>query len=116
MPNLVMEYTQPIEERVNVQGLLQDLHQSMIDSGLFEASSVKSRALRCHTWLVGEHEDDVDFIHLTVELLSGRTEEQKRALSRDLMQLLTQNAEWVHSLTINVRDMDRECFQKVSHD
>lgn len=32
------------------------------------------------------------------------------------MQLLTQNAEWVHSLTINVRDMDRECFQKVSHD
>ncbi|WP_261816163.1 5-carboxymethyl-2-hydroxymuconate Delta-isomerase [Vibrio gallicus] len=115
MPNLVMEYTQPIEDRLNVQGLLQDIHQVMLDSGLFDAASIKSRALRCHTWLVGEQEDDANFIHVTVELLSGRTEEQKRALSRELIQVLTRSSDWVESLTVNVRDMNRDCFQKVSN-
>ena len=57
MPNLVMEYSNSVDERVNVQLLLEDLHQAEISSGLFEVSSVKSRALRCYHWLVGDEED-----------------------------------------------------------
>lgn len=113
MPNLVMEYSNSVDERINIQGLLEDLHQATMNSGLFERSSVKSRALRYHTWLIGEQEDDVDFIHIQFELLSGRTAEQKRQLTRTLMEVLEQQATDVHSLTINVRDMDRDCFQKV---
>ncbi|MBD1558448.1 5-carboxymethyl-2-hydroxymuconate isomerase [Vibrio sp. S9_S30] len=113
MPNLVMEYSNSVDERVNVQLLLEELHQVAISSGLFDVSSVKSRALRCHHWLVGDQEDSVDFIHITFELLCGRTEEQKRALSRQLMETLQQQASEVHSLTINVREMDTKCFQKV---
>jgi 5-carboxymethyl-2-hydroxymuconate isomerase len=48
MPNLVLEYSNSVEERVNVQGLLEDLHKTALESGLFELASVKSRTLRCH--------------------------------------------------------------------
>ncbi|GAL15095.1 5-carboxymethyl-2-hydroxymuconate delta-isomerase [Vibrio astriarenae] len=113
MPNLIMEYTNTVEEQVNVQGLLEDLHRVAIDSGLFDVTSIKSRALRCHHWLIGEDEDDSDFIHITFELLDGRTEEQKRELSRGLMVVLAEQASHIKSLTINIRDMDRSCFQKV---
>ncbi|CCN35124.1 putative 5-carboxymethyl-2-hydroxymuconate delta-isomerase [Vibrio nigripulchritudo SO65] len=113
MPNLVMEYSNSVDERVNVPLLLEDLHQAAIESGLFDVASVKSRAFRCHHWLVGDQEDAVDFIHITFDLLSGRTEEQKRNLSRQLMEILQEQASAVHSLTINVRDMDTKCFQKV---
>ncbi|MCG9598497.1 5-carboxymethyl-2-hydroxymuconate isomerase [Vibrio sp. Isolate25] len=113
MPNLVMEYSNSVDERVNVQGLLEDLHQVALHSGLFDASSVKSRALRCHHWLVGEAGDNVDFIHISFDLLGGRTAEQKRELSRQLMGVLQDQASHVHSLTVNIRDMDKECFQKV---
>ncbi|MCG6220483.1 5-carboxymethyl-2-hydroxymuconate Delta-isomerase, partial [Vibrio diabolicus] len=82
MPNLVLEYSNSVEERVNVQGLLEDLHRATLDCGLFELASVKSRTLRCHNWLIGEEGDSLDFIHINFELLSGRTPEQKRALSR----------------------------------
>ncbi|WP_070969778.1 5-carboxymethyl-2-hydroxymuconate Delta-isomerase [Vibrio sonorensis] len=113
MPNLVMEYSNSVDERVNVQGLLEDLHEVALHSGLFDAPSVKSRALRCHHWLVGEEGDSVDFIHISFELLDGRTDEQKRELSRELIKVLEQQAGHVRSLTVNIRDMDRACFQKV---
>ncbi len=34
MPNLVLEYSNSVEERVNVQGLLEDLHKAALESGL----------------------------------------------------------------------------------
>ncbi|MEF1337524.1 5-carboxymethyl-2-hydroxymuconate isomerase, partial [Vibrio rotiferianus] len=79
----------------------------------FEPASVKSRALRCHNWLVGEEGDSVDFIHISFDLLAGRSAEQKRELSRALMVVLQEQASHVRSLTVNVRDMDIDCFQKV---
>ncbi|RJX64830.1 5-carboxymethyl-2-hydroxymuconate isomerase [Vibrio sinensis] len=113
MPNLVMEYSNSVDERVNVQGLLEDLHHVVLRSELFDCASVKSRALRCHHWLVGEEGDSVDFIHISFELLSGRSSEQKRELSRQLMNVLQEQAGHVRSLTINIRDMDKESFQKL---
>lgn len=113
MPNLVMEYSNSVDQRVNVQGLLADLHQVALQSGLFDVGSVKSRALRCHNWLIGDEGDSVDFIHISFELLDGRNVEQKRELSRQLMDVLQQQASQVRSLTVNIRDMDKESFQKV---
>jgi 5-carboxymethyl-2-hydroxymuconate isomerase len=113
MPHLIMEYSNSAEERLNMQGLLEDLHQVAIDSELFSINDVKSRAIRVHSWLVGDKGNSVDFIHLTVELLSGRTAEQKRELSRELMDILAEKASHIDSLTINVRDMEPESFQKI---
>lgn len=115
MPNLVMEYSNSIEERVNVQALLEDLHQVTIQSGLFGVRDVKSRTLRTHYWLIGDLDDSVDFIHVTLELLDGRSEQQKHDLSVALMDALKSKASFVASLTVNIRDMDRRCFQKVTN-
>ncbi|MDG3084642.1 5-carboxymethyl-2-hydroxymuconate Delta-isomerase [Vibrio hannami] len=113
MPNLVMEYTSSVEERVNIQGLLEDLHQVALDCGLFAADDVKTRGLRCHHWLIGEKGDSEDFIHISFELLSGRTIEQKKKLADDLMDVLKSQASAVSSLSLNMRDMERETFVKV---
>ncbi|MGO1295739.1 MAG: 5-carboxymethyl-2-hydroxymuconate Delta-isomerase [Vibrio sp.] len=112
MPNLIMEYSDSVEERVNAQKLLEDLHQRALDSGLFAKGDVKSRAVRCHDWLLGEEQDSQDFIHVTFELLSGRTPEQKRTLVEQLMMVLQQEASEIRSLSINMRDMDKQTFMK----
>jgi 5-carboxymethyl-2-hydroxymuconate isomerase len=54
-------------------------------------------------------------VHISFELLDGRTPEQKRELSRQLMTVLQEQASHVRSLTVNVRDMDKESFQKVTN-
>lgn len=113
MPNLVMEYSLPVENSIDVRQLLKTLHQVALNSGLFDLDSVKSRAVCYQNWLIGKDDTSVDFIHINFDLLSGRTQEQKISLSHQLMQTLKESAGDVHSLTINIRDMDRECFQKV---
>jgi len=113
MPNIVLEYTNSVEGRVNIQGMLEDIHQIALNSDLFQSDDVKSRTLRCHHWLIGEHDDSEDFIHITFEMLSGRTREQKKKLSDELINILTSQASNVKSLSVNIRDMDRESFQKV---
>ncbi|MGF1691596.1 5-carboxymethyl-2-hydroxymuconate Delta-isomerase [Photobacterium kagoshimensis] len=114
MPNLVVEYADPVAERVNVAGLLDDLHRVMLASGLFEADAVKTRAYPCHNWLIGEDGVKQTFIHIELSLLSGRTVEQKRVLTREVMAELEKHAADINSLTIDVRDMDPETFLKVS--
>ncbi|PSW19395.1 5-carboxymethyl-2-hydroxymuconate isomerase [Photobacterium sanctipauli] len=113
MPNLVMEYADPVAERVSIPGLLEDLHQVLLGCGLFEADSVKSRSYPCHNWLVGDEGDLHSFIHIELTMLSGRSAEQKRELARELMVILEQHASTINSLTIDIRDMDTECFLKV---
>jgi 5-carboxymethyl-2-hydroxymuconate isomerase len=115
MPNLVMEYTHSVDERINVQSLLEDLHTVLIKSEYFALTSIKSRAIRLHHWLVGDLADSVDFIHLTLEPLAGLSDEQKSILSAALMAVLNQQALHVQSLTINIRDMDPLCFAKETH-
>jgi 5-carboxymethyl-2-hydroxymuconate isomerase len=114
VPNLVMEYADPVAERVNVPGLLEDLHQILLTCGLFEPDSVKCRSYPCHTWLVGTEGDLNTFIHIELSMLSGRTTEQKRELARSLISMLEQHASTINSLTVDVRDMDRDSFIKVS--
>ncbi|GHA44048.1 5-carboxymethyl-2-hydroxymuconate Delta-isomerase [Photobacterium aphoticum] len=114
MPNLVMEYAEPVAERVNIPGLLADLHQVLLDSGVFVPDTVKSRSYPCQTWLVGEGADIDTFIHVQLSLLDGREPAVKRELSRALMVVLEQHATAVTSLTVDIRDMDRDCFMKIS--
>ncbi|GAD80899.1 5-carboxymethyl-2-hydroxymuconate Delta-isomerase [Vibrio ezurae] len=112
MPNLIMEYSDALEGRLNIHSMLQDMHQIMIDSDLFECNSIRSRTLRTHLWLIGESEDQHNFIHISIELIEGRTPEQKKALSDRIFQLLVEQANWVGSLSVDVRDMDQECFNR----
>ncbi|WP_341665961.1 5-carboxymethyl-2-hydroxymuconate Delta-isomerase [Vibrio sp.] len=113
MPNLVMEYSHSVEDLVDVNRLLKALHQVALECDLFEPNSVKSRSLCYQNWLVGQTGTNADFIHINFDLLDGRTQEQKKRLSCQLMEVLQQEAGQVHSLTINIRDMDKECFLKV---
>lgn len=109
-----MEYSNRIEERANIQSILQDLHQVAIDSNLFEIELIKSRAIRIHDWLVSDKADDVDFVHVTVEMLAGRSLEQRQALSVDLCNALQEKLDFVASITVNIREMEKGCFQNVS--
>ncbi len=112
MPHLIMEYSEPVNERVNIDLLLADLHQYLVKSGECVPANIKSRAYACQQWLIGEHNDRYNFIHVTLLLLNGRTFEQKNRLSQGLLAVLTQHAEVISSLSVDIRDMEKECYAK----
>ncbi len=112
MPHVVCEYSDPVSERVNMDLLLEGLHQCLIGSGEFEPANIKTRAYACHNWLIGESDDRKDFIHITLSLFEGRSVELKKALSERLLAELQKHAEHVHSLSVNVCDIDTRVYSK----
>ncbi len=116
MPNIIVEYADPVAERVNVGGLVEDLHRAALNTGLFSPDAVKTRAYPCHTWLIGERENHSTFVHVEAGILAGRSAEQKKQLSEALLAVLVAHCPAVFSMTVDIRDMDTQAFSKHTND
>ncbi len=87
MPHLTLEYTRNLADFDPTQALAA-LNEAMFDSGLFGESDIKSRAcaLDCHQ--VGVRDTPRGFAHVAVAMLSGRTDEERKALADSLLAAL----------------------------
>ncbi|UJF19420.1 5-carboxymethyl-2-hydroxymuconate isomerase [Vibrio sp. SS-MA-C1-2] len=102
MPHLIMEYSDPVTERMNTVSLLEDLHLIAVESGYFNNELVVSRSYSAHNWFVGSALEREDFIHLTLNTsLSLDIGEKKQLIARFMTQL-QQQAEGITSLTVDI--------------
>ena len=114
MPHLLMEYTDNLN--IDAKNTLKALNQTLLASGEFSAGHNKSRALCLHDYCVDKGEEGDAFVHLTLSLLSGRSIATKTALAEALRATLEPLA-YAHAdvrlqMTVDVRDMQRECYAK----
>jgi 5-carboxymethyl-2-hydroxymuconate isomerase len=114
MPHLVIEYSATLHSHMQSEDVLGAAHQVMIESGLFSAKDIKTRAYVADDFLVGEKGQDGSFLHVTVSLLEGRTLEQKQALSDTLRDVIAASVAHVEQLSVDVQDMVRETYRKYS--
>lgn len=77
-------------------------------TGLFQPGEVKVRlSLYQHHCVGGEAGP---FVHLIFYLLAGRSDDDKRALSRRIVRALVQRLPQVPAISLDVRDIRREVF------
>ncbi|EGL54975.1 hypothetical protein MAMP_01969 [Methylophaga aminisulfidivorans MP] len=62
------------------------MHQAAIDALLFEPGHIKTRSIAYPTFQLGDNHSH--FIHVTVRLHRGRTEEQKKRLTNLIVERL----------------------------
>jgi len=108
MPHAVIEYSANIIPK----NIIPLVHEAMIASGLFEADNIKTRAYVANDFMVGTKGAEGRFVHLTVAILSGRTMEQRQTLSQSLIDILKASFPDADSLTVEIREMDRETYRK----
>ena len=111
MPHCLLEYSKPDQKKFNISDLLNTLHRAVSDYGLFQPGDVKSRAIGYDDFLVGTAQNG-NFIHITVMILTGRSKETMNALSRHILQIIKDAVPDVISLTVEVREMEREAYSK----
>lgn len=110
MPHCIIEYSADISATVCAQSLCNATYQGALQSELFEADDIKTRALEYQTFSSGVKQQS--FIHVVVKILSGRSLAQRQALSqRILTQLQSFNLSDV-SLTVEICDIERESYSK----
>ena len=118
MPHLVLEYSANILQEVDWRGLFARLHQAVAESGA-PLAGCKSRAVRHETYCVADGAPAGAFLHLSIALLSGRSDEAKAALTARCLQLLADEyrpslATLDLQISVELRDLHRESYQKAS--
>ncbi len=113
MPHCCIEYTPNVLAQLNQTELLQTAHEVMLSAGLFGASDVKTRARAVEDYVLGEHAPSQSgFIHIIIYLLSGRSTEQKHALTHSMAHALRAKLPDLASITVDIRDMARDTYAK----
>jgi 5-carboxymethyl-2-hydroxymuconate isomerase len=111
MPHCVIEYAKEIEQSLVVNKLLLGVHQTVVESQLFEEPSIKTRAIGYEHYLTGG--DKRPFIHVTLKILFGRNHQQKKDLTKSVLDKLSEIVEPPISLSVEVIDIEKVSYKKL---
>ncbi|NRB22526.1 5-carboxymethyl-2-hydroxymuconate Delta-isomerase [Shewanella sp.] len=111
MPHCLIEYASPLAELIDISELVNATHKGAIASGLFESKAIKTRAHGCDHFLVGEESSNL-FVHITISIMPGRSDEQKKGLLTCVAEHLAPLTPKVQSLTIELRDINQQHYFK----
>ena len=108
MPHCIIEHANTISPAPLHKAVL----EGAVASGLFEQQDgIKVRSLAYDHYQTGNHQQD--FVHVTLKILSGRSESQKQSLSASVLQQLQKLAFSDMSLTVEVQDMHKASYAKI---
>jgi 5-carboxymethyl-2-hydroxymuconate isomerase len=113
MPHIIAEYSANLEDRLDVQALVDDLHQAAIDSAVAELVAIRSRAVRREHFRVADGNPANGFVHIVARMRRGRTPEQRKALGAALLAAADKRLAAVYpthpiGLTVEVHEIDPE--------
>ena len=110
MPHFVIEYSCDVEESYDINKVMQIAFDSGVESGVMQAPDIKVRARPYdHYRLLNEGDS---FLHVSVFMLAGRTDDQKEHVALILRENLQTYLVDVTSVSIDIRDMNTQAYKK----
>ena len=113
MPHIIVEYSSNLEDGVDMRRLIDDLHQAVAGSGLFEPAAVRTRAAPRGLYRIADGAPENAFLHVTARIRAGRAAADRKALGASLLQtareaIARQPAPPPIALTVEVQEIDPE--------
>lgn len=88
MPHIIVEYTDNIKRNAKIPGLLKKLNSVLVSKpDVFPVGGIRSRAVELHDYVVADGQEDDAFVHITLKIGGGRTEEQKNETLDELFEV-----------------------------
>lgn len=111
MPHCIIEYSKNLQQTLAVDKLVNAVHGYVFSSGLFEESSIKTRAIEYTHYQTGL--SDMPFIHITLKILYGRNHHQKKELSTLVAENLRSHFEPPITISVEVADIEKVSYKKL---
>ncbi len=93
MPHLTIEYSANIEDRLDIEGLLDSLYDTALGTGIFPLGGLRIRALRLERYRIGDRSPENGFVHVTAQVGHGRALDVLERAGRQLFETLTRHLE-----------------------
>jgi len=110
MPHLIIEYSADVADQVAIRDIVDAAHDGAMSSELFPEYDIKTRAIAYRDHRTGQTRDS--FVHVTVRLLDGRSDEQKAMLGEAVLGCIEPLLPRVASVGVEIVDMHRASYRK----
>lgn len=108
MPHCIIECPADLARIVNFDVLVEAVHDAAEASGLFNKGDVKARLVLANHYRVGGKR--APYVHTSVQLLSGRSELQKKALADAVAKAVCELLPQVDMISVEVRDIEKRFY------
>jgi len=79
MPHLNIEYSANLGEALDIQALVDRIHETALETGIFPLGGVRTRAEARSHYRIANGNPDAGYIHMIVRIGSGRDAETRRS-------------------------------------
>lgn len=111
MPHLILEYSDSLQDTVDIKIAMKKGREIMAASQQFRDVDIKVRAIPFSEFEISEQY--TDFLHVTIKLLKGRSIDIQTALTRDLFEYYRSQISDTTMLSVDIVEMTKETYQKI---
>ena len=97
MPHQIIEYSANLEEKMDINELLDGLHQVAADTEGLPLGGLRTRAARREHYRIADKHPDHAFVHVILKLGHGRPEEVRQAFGDKIFPVLCEIMEPIAS-------------------
>ncbi|SFC66133.1 5-carboxymethyl-2-hydroxymuconate Delta-isomerase [Pragia fontium] len=91
MPHFYAECTDNIRDQAQLPALFAKVNQHLASTGIFPLAGIRSRAIWLDTWQMADGAHDYAFIHMTLKIGHGRSQESRKQVAESLFSLIQQH-------------------------
>ncbi|ELV2833447.1 5-carboxymethyl-2-hydroxymuconate Delta-isomerase [Enterobacter cloacae] len=88
MPHFIAECTDNIREQADLPGLFAKVNEALAATGIFPIGGIRSRAHWLDTWQMADGKQEYAFVHMTLKIGAGRSQESREAVGEMLFALI----------------------------
>lgn len=110
MPHLIIEFSKGLAEAEQIEAMLDAVHLAAADTGLFDESHIRVRAIPVAHYRVGGVREP--FIHVQCRIHAGRNTAQKKQLSEAVLSVIRGQGWSVRVCTVEVVEMERASYSR----
>jgi 5-carboxymethyl-2-hydroxymuconate isomerase len=89
MPHIVIEYSANLDGALDMQRLVNAMHETALKTGVFPPGGARTRAARREHYRVADGRPEAAFIHVMARVGAGRDEATRKAAGQALFDTLT---------------------------
>jgi 5-carboxymethyl-2-hydroxymuconate isomerase len=111
VPHLIVEYSANLETRIDLDSLLDRLHATAIETGMFPIGGIRIRAYRAEHYRIADCAPDNAFVHVTAIVGAGRPLDRREQVSQTLFDAICAELDSIAAasplaISFNMREFD----------
>lgn len=89
MPHLIVEYSANLLSDVNLEDMLDGLHEAALSTGVFSIGGIRVRSYESENYRIADGREANAFVHARIRIGHGRDEETRINVSKTVFEFLS---------------------------